>query len=651
MESQELGDTMRTYQETLPSGEASPRKTVIVVGAGLSGLTAACLLANRGLDITLVEQQDRPGGAASAFRRGDTTYDTGAAMMFGFGEYGFNPHNWLMAELGEPIEMYRHEAMYRLYYGDSPIVFHADRTRFVEELETLFPKAKGQIRAFYDYIENLYERTIAPVTVFEAPGDMPLSEMRKNASNGLGAQLAMVSLLFRSAESLIKPFVSDPEARAFFDKITSTYCYTTMRETPAVLAATMFVDNHAQGAYYPAGSAMALAARLEKALEARGGRILYRNRAKRIVGTKAGVEGIELGSGEVLRADYVLYSGSLRAFAENMDPDGLIRDSWKRWLLGMEMTMPSFVVYGTVDSSIFPPGTLPVQMFVDNKEALDEGDVTLYLPGIEDPSLAPAGLSSFLIIGPSLRSWPEPEDAGYGGAEYAKAKREEADRMLSLVEKRIPGFVSGLRGRIEASPTTIWRYLGKTTGSVAGFKQKMGQHLIFRQGSRGPLRNLFFAGESTVMGTGTPAVTVSGISAANRILRGLGMEPYSGKGKRPTAVRIIPAGQPGNIPQGEIGMEASRCRWCESAPCSAACPARLDIPGIMRRLEAGNVPGAASQIALRADGQTEERVAASACEACAAGNQAPCEKACILASSARGPVRIKMLAESLRDRI
>ena len=42
----------------------------------------------------------------------------------------------------------------------------------------------------------------------------------------------------------MKPYVADPQARAFFDKLTSTYCYTTLRETPAVLAATMFVDNH-----------------------------------------------------------------------------------------------------------------------------------------------------------------------------------------------------------------------------------------------------------------------------------------------------------------------------------------------------------------------------------------------------------------------
>jgi len=626
-----------------PAGAAAAK--AIIVGAGLSGLTAAALLAERGLDVTVVEQRDRPGGAASAFRRGDITFDIGAAMMFGFGERGFNPHNWLMTELGEPIDLYRHEAMYRLFYGDSPITFHADRELFIRELEGLFPLAGGEIRAFYDYIGGLYEKVIAPVSVFEAPNDMPLSEMRRNAKNSLKAQLTMIGLLFQNAESIMSPFIRDPQARAFFDKLTSTYCYTTIKETPAILAATMFIDNHVGGAYYPAGSAMALSARLEKAIEARGGRFLYKTKAKKILGQAGRITGIATESGEELHADLVLFAGSLRAFAGSIDPDNLLPRRWKEKILRLEMTMPSFVVYGSVKKAALPADAMPVQMFVDNREALDEGDVTLYLPSLEDPSLAPPELSTFLIIGPSLRTWPEPMSPDYGGKAYVLAKKAEADRMLALVERRMPGFVAGIEGRIEASPTTIWRYLGKTGGSVAGPKQKMGQHLLLRQGSRGPVPGLYFAGESTVMGTGTPAVTVSGISAANRILRTLGLQAFSSGKKAVSSVRIIPKGSRGNLPVGEAAALSSRCRWCEKAPCAAACPARFDIPGIMRRMEANNVVGARRQLADSAG----TRTLAVSCADCAADikKRPPCEAACIRKNSAEGPVSISRIIASL----
>jgi prolycopene isomerase len=592
-------------------------------------MTVAALLAKRGLDVTVVEQQDRPGGACSAFRRGDVTYDSGAAMLFGFGPHGFNPHNWLMSELGIEIDMYRHEALYRLYYGDVPITFHYELDLYLDELSSLFPRAAGQIRDFYVYIEKLYKEVIAPVSLFEAPGDMPLSEMRKNMKSNLLSQARMIKLLFTSTNSLMKKFIKDEETRRYFDKLTSTYSYTTIEETPAILAATMFVDNHAGGAYYPAGSAMALAARLEKSIEKNGGRFVYRTKVAKILGGNGQVVGVETSDGRKFLADAIVFSGSLMNFARNLDPEKILPNRWKHRILGQELTMPSFVVYGTVERSVLPAETLPVQMYIDNRENLDDSDVTMYLPSLEDPTLAPEDVSTFLLIGPSLEDWPVPTKEGYADDSYAEKKKREADRMIALVDKRIPGFVNAIKTRIEGSPTTIWRYLGKTNGAVAGIKQKMGQHLMFRQGSKGPVAGLYFAGESTVMGTGTPAVTVSGISVANRILRESGREPYRGDAPNmdKSAVRIIPAGVAGNRPKSELGILASRCLWCDNAPCAKACSVALDIPGLMRRLEAGNLSGAAKLV----------EAAKQKCEKCfEKPGLAPCEAVCVQNASKRG---------------
>ena len=63
-----------------------------------------------------------------------------------------------------------------------------------------------------------------------------------------------LSFLNMNAKTLLKRYFADPEIFNFFDKLTSTYCYTTVEETPAILAAIMFVDNHIGGSYYPAGS-------------------------------------------------------------------------------------------------------------------------------------------------------------------------------------------------------------------------------------------------------------------------------------------------------------------------------------------------------------------------------------------------------------
>ena len=56
---------------------------VVVIGAGIAGLTAASLLANEGLNVTLIEAHSQPGGCAGTFSRGPFVFDVGATQVAG----------------------------------------------------------------------------------------------------------------------------------------------------------------------------------------------------------------------------------------------------------------------------------------------------------------------------------------------------------------------------------------------------------------------------------------------------------------------------------------------------------------------------------------------------------------------------------------
>ena len=110
----------------------SPHYDVVVVGAGIGGLTAAALLAKRGFKVLVIEQHYLPGGCASIFRRQGFTFDVGASLFFGFGEEGYNPHRFVMNELEEDISLVPMDETFTIHldgqtkvstvYGARPIV-------------------------------------------------------------------------------------------------------------------------------------------------------------------------------------------------------------------------------------------------------------------------------------------------------------------------------------------------------------------------------------------------------------------------------------------------------------------------------------------------------------------------------------------------
>src|SRR5512137_2310393 len=88
------------------------RYDVIVVGAGIGGITAGALLAHKGLRTLVIEQHYLPGGVCTTVRRQGVSMDAGAALLFGFAPGADTPHSFVMNTLDEEIDVIPHEALY-----------------------------------------------------------------------------------------------------------------------------------------------------------------------------------------------------------------------------------------------------------------------------------------------------------------------------------------------------------------------------------------------------------------------------------------------------------------------------------------------------------------------------------------------------------
>ena len=610
------------------------RYDVVVIGAGLSGLAAASLLAKRGLHVAVVDNNYEPGGSCGIFKRGNITFDQGAAMLFGFGDKGFNAHRFVFNCLEEPIDVIKHDLLYCVNFKGKRIRFWPDIDMFAEELAQVFPSEKENIKRFYHDLETMYRHVMVERPSYDTPDETDRKESLKGLLRHPVSYARFLSYINKSAKDLLDKYFSDPEIFKFFDKLTSTYCYTTVEESPAVLAAIMFVDNHVGGSYYPAGSTLFLPGKLEKSIEENGGDMLLDNEVVRIVFDGEHPSGVELRDSSNICADDIIYSGTVWNLYGKLIDKAHLTTQRIQWAAAQVPTHPSVVLYAHIDKGVIPEDTAPIEMLVGNPDLLDETEVTVYILSIDDRTLCDENSHVVVAIGPTFANWD------YKGVDdYLLGKEREKARLIAVLEKRFPGFAEGVCYAEVATPRTIERYTLKNGGAVAGPKQVLGQHMLHRLHTRSEWDNLFCCGESTVMGTGTPTVTTSGISAANAVLKKLGLEPFRYQHNMKNYVRIVnrPV-RAGSLYEGypeetrAIMLEASRCQYCESPQCS---PDRaLDIRGIMRRVAVGNFAGAvkvARQLLARGSSSKE--------------SLAECETRCVLNKDVGQPVRIRTVID------
>lgn len=565
---------------------------VIVIGAGLSGLTAASLLSKRNLKVAVFEKSYNPGGSCGVFKRGDVTFDQGSAMLYGFGEAGFNSHRFVFNCLEEEIDIIKHDLLYCVNYKGDRIKFYPDIEEFVVELSRVFPDERESIHNFYKDMLRLYEHVMVDTPTYTTADETDPTSAIKSILKHPISYIRFLGMLNKSAKKLLQKYFKNPEIFNFFDKMTSTYCYATVEEAPAILASVMFVDNHIGGSYYPAGSTLFLPGKLEKVIEENQGDMFLNSEVVSILFENEKPSGVLLKDGRTINASNIIYSGTVWNLYEKLIHSKYTSEKRRQWARDQEPTYPSVVLYATVDKRVIPQDTAPVEMLVGTPDKLDESEVTAYIFSIDDKTLCPEDRHVVMAIGPSFDSWDFDDPSN-----YKERKNQERDRLIGVLEKRFPGFTDALIYSEVATPRTIERYTMKNGGAVAGPKQMLGQHMFKRMHTRSEWDNLFCCGESTVMGTGTPTVTVSGLSAANAVLKKLGKEPFVYKKdmknyvrylKKPITKDMLYEGY--SQEEKEIMHKALRCRMCEHPTCTK--PSTMDVRGIMRRVAVGNFRGA-----------------------------------------------------------
>jgi len=127
---------------------------VIIIGAGLGGLTAGAKLAKEGKSVLLLEQHDRPGGCATTFKRKDFTMEVGLHEMDGL--HPGDMKNRIFADLGisERVEFLPVPEFYRFNNERNDLVIPHDPEEAKAILKSHFPDQEKGIDDYFYHVLN-----------------------------------------------------------------------------------------------------------------------------------------------------------------------------------------------------------------------------------------------------------------------------------------------------------------------------------------------------------------------------------------------------------------------------------------------------------------------------------------------------------------
>lgn len=485
---------------------------VVVIGAGIGGLSVAALLAKAGMSVLLVERHDRPGGYAHSFKRRRFHFDSGVHLVSGCGRAGYRNGSVIhkicqAAGFGAEAVFLPIAAYARAVFPGLEAPIRAGEDAFVDGLADHFPAERRNLRALSRLCRTLAEEAMVAEEVM-ALGDSAPSPPALALANLFRYRRATLA-------SVLDEFIGDRRLRSV---CASLWPYLGL--PPSKLSflywANMMAGYTYEGGYYCRGSFQAYANRLAASLKERGGELLLNASVRRIRVEQGHARGVVLENGQLIRAKAVVSNADARQTADLLvGREHLPAGHWES-LARLKPSTSTFVAYVATDLPL--PGQAHESFFYEtfDHEAsyaqTREGRCDWFsatLPSLSDPSLAPPGQHVMLLT--TLC----PPDVGES---WRRAKRRFQQRILEKAESRFPGLNDRLLLVESGSPRTLERYTLNGGGAAYGWAPSPEQIGPRRPGAKGALPGLYQAGHWTRPGGGVAGVSISALLAAQAIL-------------------------------------------------------------------------------------------------------------------------------------
>jgi phytoene desaturase len=481
-----------------------PTDRVVVVGAGLGGLSAALRLAGAGREVTVVERELVPGGRAGLLETDGYRFDTGPTVLTmpdliadSLDCVGERLEDWLELEPVAPL--------YRAFFPDgSTLDVQSDRQAMSEEVRRVCgPAEAAGYERYVEFVSRLYRCEMRDF--IDRNTDSPLGLLTPNL-----ARLAALGG-FRRLAPKVNQYLKDPRTQRVFS-FQSMYAGLSPYDALAIYAVIAYMDSVA-GVFFPKGGMHAVPRALAGAAEKHGVVFRYGETVTRVVVEHGRAVGVETSTGDVVPADVVVLNPDLPvAYQDLLPPVRRRRLTYSPSCF--LMLAGSSATYTRTAHHNLHFGRAWKQVFrelVDEGRLMSDPSVLVTNPTRSDASLAPDGKQSYYVLVPTPNT-----RAGIDWDVVGPRYRDEVVARLEGLGYR--GFGDAIEVEHVTTPDD-WQRLGMAAGAPFASSHTFRQTGPFRPGNLAPhVQGVVFTGSGTRPGVGVPMVLISGRLAAERIL-------------------------------------------------------------------------------------------------------------------------------------
>jgi phytoene desaturase len=483
-----------------------PSQKVVVVGAGLAGLSAALRLAGAGREVTVIERESVPGGRNGLLNKDGYAFDTGPTVLTmpsliqdAFSAVGEDMKDWL--------ELMPVSPLYRAFYADgSQIDVHADTAAMEQEIrEKVSATEAAGYREYVDFVTKLYKYEMNDF--IDRNIDSPLNLLTPNL-----ARLIAIGG-FRHLQPKVNQFLKDPRLQKVYS-FQAMYAGVSPQQALAIYAVIAYMDS-VNGVFFPKGGMHAVPRALAAAAAKHGVKFVYNTSVTSLEKQGSRVTAAITDQGERYECDAIVMNPDLPVVWKELlgkEPLSIKRlkysPSCVTLLVGSKKHYDHIahhnIHFGESWDGVFDE-------LINKKVLMTDPSVLVTVPSHDDKSLAPAGKESYYVL------FPTPNlDADI---DWTKEKSRYRDEMIRVLESRgYEGFGDAIETEHMTTPLD-WQAQGMERGAPFA-----SAHTFFQTGPFRPRNiaagfdNVVFAGSGTQPGVGVPMVLISGRLAAERIV-------------------------------------------------------------------------------------------------------------------------------------